>query len=386
MIAQLPFRGVALVTLGDDEESPAVSVDTQLAEGERTPDGFVVVASQRHVPAEPYTLVELPRSAFAEPSAVETAGHVALQRARVQVDALEAQLRDLRAQAIAGDRATRLATELGEALGAQTALSANLEAALDQQSRQVARLEAELDSLRAAAEARQLAAAGLDEMARRVDRAERQVIALEQEILTAAEANAQELARFEEALRERARVTRALEAEVARKDRMVRELVSALDDDSGSAGRVPPGVEDAPTAVTPPPAQAIEGELSEENAHLREQLDALALELARREGEAQGTGWALAELERRLAERPDEPPAAPTTAGDGRLVAALSEVDALRQALAQEHEARVKAESGEALTRAQAEIERQAVLLAQMSHQLDSNGSDEGADAAERLG
>jgi len=88
--------------------------------------------------------------------------------------------------------------------------------------------------------------------------------------------------------------------------------------------------------------------MSQENARLRERLDALALDLARREGEAQATAWTVAELETKLAQvsaAPLEPALTPDMDMTRQLKAALDELDVLRRALAQEHEARVKAES-----------------------------------------
>ena len=60
MIAQLPFHGVALAEVGDEDESPAVSVDTQLADADRAPEAFVALASQRGTSLDPYAIVELP--------------------------------------------------------------------------------------------------------------------------------------------------------------------------------------------------------------------------------------------------------------------------------------------------------------------------------------
>ena len=54
------------------------------------------------------------------------------------------------------------------------------------------------------------------------------------------------------------------------------------------------------------------------------------------------------------------------------LARAQDELDALRQALAQEHAARVAAESGEELARARSELARQAVLLEQMRGRVDN--------------
>jgi hypothetical protein len=114
--------------------------------------------------------------------------------------------------------------------------------------------------------------------------------------------------------------------------------------------------------------------LVEENTLLQHKLDALALELARREGEAQASAWTIAELERRLDATPeDRGPSRDSShsEADRRLASALDELDVLRRALAQEHEARVRAESGEELARARAEIERQAVLLEQLQERPD---------------
>jgi hypothetical protein len=113
--------------------------------------------------------------------------------------------------------------------------------------------------------------------------------------------------------------------------------------------------------------------LGEENSRLRAQLDALALDLARREGEAQATAWQVTELERRLAQAAE--PSTPETSVQGtdrRLTLALDQLDALRAALAQEHEARTRVESGEELARAHAEIQRQAVLMEQLVRELGS--------------
>ena len=178
-----------------------------------------------------------------------------------------------------------------------------------------------------------------------------------------------------------------LEAEVARRERMVRELVGA----ARGARAAPPPVRRRPRpGQTRPPAHgeadaAAVAALDRRQRRLREQLDALALELARREGEAQASAWTIAELERSCAaagrcdrrrgrirrRRPAGSAAEP-------LAAALDELDALRRALAQEHEARVRAESGEELVRARAEIQRQAALLAQL-------GGNAGRPPAEEL-
>jgi hypothetical protein len=106
---------------------------------------------------------------------------------------------------------------------------------------------------------------------------------------------------------------------------------------------------------------------------LRDRLDALALEVARREGEIEARGWKIAELEERLAMKPAAPePAADQGDLAQRLARAQGELDALRQALTQEHEARARVESGEALAKAHAELARQATLIEQLSRELDA--------------
>jgi hypothetical protein len=293
MIAQLPFYGVTLAELGDEDDSPAVSVDTQLADTGRSADAFVALASQRDVRLDAYSIVELP---LPPPLPPETSG-ASLEEAERRLAGLEAQL-----ALVLADRA-----------------------------RQVTELASEVEELRATVEAGRVAALASDEIADRADEAERRVTLLEQELLRA-DAQPEEHLRYEEALRERARRVRALEAEIERRDHMVRELAGAL--------------EEAAVAARHPPEASVEAlgdERDEENARLRERLDALALELARREGEAHATVWKVAELQRRLALQ--APPSEEDAGKDASLAAALDEADALRRALVQEHEARLRAES-----------------------------------------
>jgi hypothetical protein len=131
---------------------------------------------------------------------------------------------------------------------------------------------------------------------------------------------------------------------------------------------------------------------------LRKKLDALALDVARRQGELVAQAWRITELENDKARllaasrgtapspavvaRPD--PAREPAAEGGRiadlerdLARTRDEIDALRQALTQEHAARVAAESGEELSRARAELARQAALLEQMRGRgLQPDGSE----------
>jgi len=260
MVAELPFHGVALFTLGEDGDSSGVSVDTQLAGEARVADRFVVVASQRDVAPQPYTVVELPGASDEKASAE------------------------------------------GAALRAQAARTEQVEALLRDRDREVAALALQVEHFRAEAQAAGAFVAGLQEAARRAEGSEVLAVALERELAHIAEANASESRRFEDILQERARTARSLEAELARRDQMVRELVDTLEE------RV-----EAPAPQMPP--SPVNDDLSEENGRLREILDALALDVARREAEARAAAWTVSELEHRLeqATSPAEPPGASPT-------------------------------------------------------------------------
>ena len=379
MIAQLPFHGVALAEVGDEDESPAVSVDTQLADSDRAPEAFVALASQRGTSLDPYAIVELP----APTAPVLDAGE--LDEARARLDATSMRLDETRAQ-LDGTRAEledsrrqleeeRLRVQGLMALRAQAARAIELEHELGERARQLADLSSEVEEMRSAAEVGRIAAAQVDELAKRAERAERSERArasAEPELGLMIEAHAAELLAFEETLRERAQVVRQLELEVVRRERMVLDLVGALEE---HAAHAPPAETPARPAESAAPRDgSIEAALTAENAQLHRRLDALALELARRQGESQATAWTIAELERKLAAGVPSAPAAAApkdaSAMPSRLAAALDELDALRHALAQEHDARTRAESGEELTLARAEIARQAALLEQLGQKL----------------
>jgi hypothetical protein len=411
MVAQLPFYGVALAELGrEEEEAPGVSVDAQLADSGRAPELFVAVAGAVGASLEPYAIIELPAPAVpveeeeeeeeqqAEPH--DVAARIA--EAQLRAHALEGQLDETRTRLAQVEQAS------AEALGLQAAQLreriervAELERALAMRAGQIGDLSVEVEEMRSAAEAGRVAAAQVEEMARRADQAERAVGVLQAEVTRIAEAHAGEHARFEEVLRDRAQAIRMLEVELTRRDRMVRELVDALEENAGR----PPPVFDEPAARTeppppapaePPPAIQIQEEgyggrpaddaLAQENVILREKLDELALELARREGEAQAAAWSVSELERRLAQASESATRAsasastesglPAPAGEvsQRLAAALDELDVLRQTVALEHAQRVRVETGEELARARAEIQRQAALLEKLGHREQSEG------------
>ncbi|HXX70579.1 MAG TPA: hypothetical protein VEK07_25575 [Polyangiaceae bacterium] len=380
MLAQLTFDGVALVALGEEsDEPPAVSVDTQLADSDRSVAAFVAVASEREIALEPYSIIELPPR---EGEGSSERWSTELSEARGLADALERRLED------------------------QTAHCADLEVKLAARSERLSSLAAEVDALRGAVDAGAISASEAEDLTRRaehagalaerVDRAEHRAATLERDLALSAEAHVAEIVRLEGALRERAQAARSLEIELARRDEIVRELVSSLGETGGAGPTGSPGRSEIPEAVAvergspvapeqEPPSATIgqgaaapvadsnEGEpeaLFEENVRLRQQLDTLALDLARREAEAQGAAWTVAELERQLAQRTqvrEEARAGGSGDASIALSQALDEVDALRRALAQEHATRIRLESGAELAQARNEIEQLTVLLEQQA-------------------
>ncbi len=399
MTGVLPFNGVVFAELGAGDDL-TVSVDTRLVEPE-PPGIFVVVASRDEEPVlDPYAIVQIDREADAEedPDAVDDVGGLPTQlidalpvavAIRAHEDALEAaaafaamqlkaeilaqQLEEHRARLASGEqRAAELESILSAAQVAIGTLERRLIAAeqgLRERDERLAALDAELDQRDEAGEnalsTTYLQPADLAHAVARAERAERAEAAL----LLVADAHGAETTGIEAQLRERASVIAALEKELDRREHLVRELVASLEEARDPSG-VPLTFETAP---------AMPGVAPEEVARLRRKLDELALEVARREGELTAQTWRITELEnekRRLAAkaaRPASPapaPAAPAPAGiDRDLAAARDELDALRQALTQEHAARVAAESGEELLQARAELQRQGVLLEQLRAQ-----------------
>jgi len=295
MIAQLPFHGVTLAELGEEQGSPAVGVDTQLAATDRDPETFIALAGQRDVRLDTYSIIELP-----------------------------------------GPPGREMTAALERALAERSESAAELAVLLADRTRQAEQLSSELEDVRASADeqrmaATQASATAVEEVARRANMAAQRAVMLEEELRRAA-GLPDEHARLEEALRERARAVTVLEAELARRDQMIHELAGALEEAASSV----PG---------PSQREEVDGvdARDEQNASLRERLDALALELARSAGEARASEWKITELERRIAL--GLPPAEPSDGAQSRLSALLDEVEVLRQALVQEHEARVRAES-----------------------------------------
>lgn len=227
----------------------------------------------------------------------------------------------------------------------------------------------------------------IPELKDRAERAEAAVALAAADYAQAAESHLREMAGFEEQLRDRARVVAALEKELFRREMLVRELVSAIEDrdrtlavegdKNGSAAVIFEAAAPLSNPNPNPPSahRPAQPDRSEEIAKLRRKLDELAAEVARREGEIVARGWRIEELENHLKSKPAAaavaPPPKTTPVANDELGKVRDELDALRQALAQEHEARVAAESGEELARARSELARQAALLEQMRNQME---------------
>lgn len=195
------------------------------------------------------------------------------------------------------------------------------------------------------------ALAGAAELAESARAAEARIALLEIELTRAAsdlaqslDTRAAELEALEGQLRERAAFVATLERELERREQLVKELVAALED--ARAGELP-----AFAAASEPTFDAHERE------RLERKLDALARDAARREGELVARAWRIAELEADVARAKASAPA-PVANQDARPDAGLvgrlrDELDALRQALTQEHEARRAAELAAQAARAE---------------------------------
>jgi hypothetical protein len=388
MTGVLPFRGVVFAELGAGDDL-TVSVDTRLVDPE-PPGVFVVVASREEEPIlDPYAIVQIARRdvdtlptqlvrtvpVAIEIRATEDAHEAAAAFAAMHLKAemLAQQLDEHRVRLLSGDqRSTELETLLVAAQQALASLERRLvmaEQGMLERDDQIAALNAELDQRSNLGEdeltIEHIDPAMVAELLVRAERAEMDLAQHVADLAHVAEAHGTETATVEAQLRERAGVIAAMEKELDRREQLVRELVASLEEARESTG--------AP--LTFEAAPAMPGVAPEEVARLRRKLDELALEVARRDGELTAQAWRITELENEKARlvassrvAPASPPPARGPAADLErdLSAARDELDALRQALTQEHAARVAAESGEELSRARAELARQGALLEQM--------------------
>ncbi len=448
MVGQVPFVGLTLAELGETEEAPQVSVDTQLVVASEPPEAFIAVGCSTRVFAstasrlEAYAIVQLPADTFgatsaAAPVVATLAVAVALADAPVAPQGVEPApqpspppVDEERVRALemrAGDslvRAERLAHEvarLEEELERQRERGFRLVRDVEDEKKARVRAEQELGIVRQSPDvvAIRERIIALEDALRAADAANRELAMqnatlaedalsgtvhlrgeMQQALAVVSDSHAEEMTRLEAEIDRRTEATRLLEAELAR----------AIDSQASHAAEIE-RFED----VLRERAQALvllEQELVQHEAAARElvelrgRLDALALETARREADVQTSAWRIAELEQRgamlearardaearveeLSSSAASPPAAsesPAASASAPVAVEHSEeLTALRQALAQEHAARARLESGDALARARAEIERQAVLLEQMSRELDRRDRDALAAATQAV-
>jgi len=420
----LPFAGVVFAELGASDDL-AVSVDTRLVPPS-APGVFVVVASRDVTELDPYAIVQVaPEAVSGAPAAAREGrasealrdegaearameAQAAFAAMQLKAELLEAQLDEHRGRVLAAEsrgaeagsrlevitlerdvavrRVAELEAMVASAQQALLALEKKVALAergmLDRDDR-IAALNAELD----AREGQGVDLASIDpaefvELSQRAQTAEASLALHVQDLAHVAEAHAAETAALEAQLRERASLIKEMERELGRREHLVRELVAALEE-TRETGVSTHAFEAATAPVGVPPQEVV---------RLRRKLDDLAMEVARREGELEARAWRITELEnevRRVASAaasasaasPAASPVArstppPSSADASRaiglereLASVRDEIDALRQALTQEHAARVAAESGEELARARAELARQAALLEQLRAQ-----------------
>lgn len=406
MVGQMPFRGVALAELGESDESPQVAVDTQLVVASDPPELFIAVASQRGTSLDSYALIQLPDDSFGPvemdtrasptPRDDDRAGlqQAELAAAVLRAEALETQLAEVRGRLSDSQRRSERLLQDAQILEDEREQLRTLLSARESSANNAA--EVSLEAARAVEERiGQALAVAEERMVQALAVAEArtlQVDRLEAELAVVGEAHAEELAQLEAVLRERARHLQSLEAELVRRERLVRELVASVEEArQGEGGDEGQAILVAAAERSAAEAQALRESLAArsrevaaavhardaastqvrtavqerdramaEIATLRERLDAQALDAAQREAELQTRGWRIAELDAELAlvrgdtAKSDAGLDAPTvSARDAavtldlteQLARAQDELRALRQALAQEHEARAQAEA-----------------------------------------
>ena len=290
MIAAMPFFGVTMAELGQDEVEAAVRVDTQLA-GERPPPlAYVALASQEDVALDAYAVIELeapaPAPRDAAPRSEDTA---ALAQVRLRAEVLESQVRELADTRAARARAEEEARRALEALEIERLRAVRLERDLDEIAHRAKaperpKYDEELAEQLAQAQIRagaleegiELAEKTIVAQRERVAELEARVAELEEAALVkpaAAETpveTEEEVAALEAKLADRGETLAEREAELTRRDKIIRELVARLE----------------------PPAEATE------TPDLAQKLDDLAILAARQKSELEARAWRIAELER----------------------------------------------------------------------------------------
>ena len=356
MLGQTPFVGYAIANFAPAGD-PDPMLDTGFVPGgAEEPEWFVAVASQHPVRIEDFAVVQLPFRNVLGPSQEAKlddqlrAARGAEKSARERMAQLEAELERTRerlsaAEASGPDESELLA--LREALESRTneiaqleARAASADARAETASVQLGELQtAHAETADSSRDREAKARADLDEARRKIteleahvaegeragveaalDKANARITELESAMTATADEEPSDVAGLEQALAERGRQVRRLEADLREAERIGHELVGRL-----------------AAAAPVPAARAPEGDRAEAPADdLRGKLDALAALNAQREADLEAARWTIQELEDRLA-------SAPGTEGE---------------TLARE------------LERARAEVQKQSALI----HQLRAGG------------
>ncbi len=382
MIGQVPFAGVALVELGVAEDDTDVTVDAQLAGDAAPPEYFVALASQNDASLAEYAIVQLPRAVEEAPPPVSFGTRATIAESTLRADVLSAQLEEKTA------KARELETRATEAMAMADRMSADASRAEERAATERERLRAHILSLEEAVASRAARTAvlegaygAMEEAARGLEKraaaAERIVEELVEKIAgliaeldeahaaasVAADLNGSalshegEVAELEATLRLRGAHVAEIERELSRRERIIHDLLSQL----AAAARSENGAHTRAASVAAGAEQVVsdrttvedpDAALYGENVRLRAKLDALALDQARREGELQTKAWRVKELEEELSQAKKAGSAAPpslatevrgeTASLRAELDKARDELDMLRRALAQAHEARVR--------------------------------------------
>ncbi len=292
MIAAMPFVGVTLAELGQDEVESAVRVDTQLAGDRSPPNAFVALASQSDVALDAYAVIELEAPAKTVTDAVPDAAHVteieaALAQSRLRATYLEAQVDELAQAKAARSRADEESRRALEALEDERGRAARLEREIDALRRAVTEAppppSEDVTDLAEELAQSQIRASALEEgveLAEKTILAQRDRIAELEGALSKAEEQAapppsvnvsaeEEITALEAKLEERGRRVAELEVEVSRCEKLVKELVARL--------------EGAPASI---------------DDDLQKKLDELALLAARQQSELEARAWKIEELSR----------------------------------------------------------------------------------------
>jgi hypothetical protein len=281
MLGQAPFVGYAVAEFSADDPEP--TIDTSLADAEgKDADWFVALASHRDVRLDPFALIELPMAetigesvALPRPMAmpasepgVEAAGTVLVDvvdaERQAALEALRQQEQLVKEERFRADQTTQQLGASREELALLRERCQTLQKGLEDEEARRSASEIELEKLRHHPEWATL---------------RERVHALEEASKMVTDEHEREIARLEAQLRERGQQLAALEAEVLRRDKLVRELVATA---------VPPRADG--------PANGHQGASSDLSA----QLDRMAGEAAQREADLVAARWRIAQLEREL--------------------------------------------------------------------------------------